>query len=96
MAERYPSMPYQISWAYTATGYSDLYKELCLLPDVSIAEEAWESDIPGINEIFRIIIVSPIKCAVMDDFTRSINTKVPKTAAFLIDAAVVRWALEAR
>lgn len=52
LAERYPSMRYQVGRACAAAGYVDLYKELCLLPDISIAEEARESDTPGGNEIF--------------------------------------------
>lgn len=96
LSERCPSMRYQVSRACAAAGYVDLYKELCLLPHVSIAEEARECDTPGGNEIFQIIMASPIKYAVMDDFTRSINTKVPKTPAFLNGNATVRWTLEAR
>ncbi|CBF71445.1 hypothetical protein AN6781.2 [Aspergillus nidulans FGSC A4] len=44
---QYPSMRYQVGRACAAAGYFDLYKELDLLPDVSIAEEA-----PGDGETY--------------------------------------------
>lgn len=58
----------------TAAGYVDLYKELCLLPDVSIAEEARENTDGG-NRILRTVKASPMGYTAMDDFTSSVNTK---------------------
>ncbi|KAJ5256983.1 hypothetical protein N7478_013087 [Penicillium angulare] len=40
IARRYPSMRYQVGRSCAAAGYTTLYKELDLLPDVSIAEES--------------------------------------------------------
>ncbi|KAJ5685671.1 hypothetical protein N7536_008290 [Penicillium majusculum] len=78
VARRYPSMRYQVGRAYAAAWYTDLYKELDLLPDVSIAEEARDVDNDG---IYKIIMSAPQRYVVMDDFTRSI--KSPPISAFL-------------
>lgn len=81
LARRYPSMRYQVGRACAAAFYTDLYKELDLLPDVSIAEEARNADEDA--EIYKIIISAPQRWAVMDDFTRSVNLDTPHTPAFL-------------
>jgi hypothetical protein len=44
-------MRYQVGRACAAAGYFDLYKELDLLPDVSIAEEAPGGNTEGGNQI---------------------------------------------
>ena len=81
LARRYPSMRYQVGRACAAALYTDLYKELDLLPDVSIAEEARNADEDA--EIYKIIMSAPQRLAVMDDFTRSVNLDSPLTPAFL-------------
>ncbi|KAB5571727.1 hypothetical protein GE09DRAFT_1282248 [Coniochaeta sp. 2T2.1] len=43
LARRYPQMRYQVGRACAVAGYTDLYKELGLLPDITIAEEAQDS-----------------------------------------------------
>jgi hypothetical protein len=81
LARRYPSMRYQVGRACAAAWYTDLYKELNLLPDVSIAEEA--RNVAEDADIYKIIMSAPQRWAVMDDFTRSVNLESPQAPAFL-------------
>ncbi|KAA8565546.1 hypothetical protein EYC84_009403 [Monilinia fructicola] len=84
LAQTYPDMRYQVGRACAVGGYVDLYRELDLLPDISIAEEAWDNlDVVGSKEIFDLIICQPTYYAVMDDYTRSVNSKAPRTATGL-------------
>jgi hypothetical protein len=100
LAHRYPSMRYQVGRACAAAGYIDLYRELDLLPDISIAEEAREGDVntEGGNKIYQLIMSSPLKYAVMDDFERFVHDDIDKTQgpAFLKGDTHVRWKLEWR
>ncbi|KAL4802210.1 hypothetical protein BDV18DRAFT_164386 [Aspergillus unguis] len=95
LARRYPAMRYQVGRACAAAGYFGLYQELDLLPDISIAEEAREGLTPGGDQIYQLIMSSPIKYAVMDDFTRSIRSDALHPA-FLNGETHVRWKLEWR
>ncbi|KAA8646462.1 hypothetical protein EYZ11_000313 [Aspergillus tanneri] len=95
VARRYPSLRYQVGRACAAAGYVSLYQELDLLSDVSIAEEARESGADGAQEIYNIIMASPIRYAVMNDLHRSLHPHT-KTPAYLNGDTVVRWMLEAR
>ncbi|KAJ5219932.1 hypothetical protein N7468_009136 [Penicillium chermesinum] len=94
IACRFPSMRYQVGRACAAASYTDLYRELDLLPDVSIAEEAREVDTNA--EIYKMIKSASQRYAVMDDFTRSVNLESPQTPAFLNGNMKPRWALEQR
>lgn len=94
VARRYPSMRYQVGRACAAAWYTDLYKELDLLPDVSIAEEARNVDEDA--DIYKIIMSAPQKWAVMDDFTRSVNLENPQTPVFLNGNMKPRRALRQR
>ncbi|KAJ5288016.1 hypothetical protein N7478_003702 [Penicillium angulare] len=95
VARQYPStMRYQVGRACAAASYTDLYKELDLLPDVSIAEEAREVDKD--SEIYKNIMSSPQRYVVMEDFSRSIHLENPRTPAFLNGDMKPRWALEQR
>lgn len=96
IAQRYPSMRYQVGRACAAAGYFTLYTELDLLPDVCIAEEAREGNTEGGNRIYQSIMSSPVKYAVMDDYARSINEDSPSYPAFLNAETHVRWKLELR
>ncbi|KAJ5350802.1 hypothetical protein N7541_008529 [Penicillium brevicompactum] len=88
LARQYPSMRYQVGRACAAAGFTDLYKELDLLPEVSIAEEARNAaecaectegfkvaEVAEDAEIYQIIMSAPQRWAVMDDFTRAVNTE---------------------
>lgn len=89
-------MRYQVGRACAAAGYINLYRQLDLLPDVSIAEEAREGHTEGGNQIYALIMSSPVKYAVMDDYERSINSDNPSYPEFLNGDTQVRWKLEWR
>ncbi|KAJ5282016.1 hypothetical protein N7478_007388 [Penicillium angulare] len=94
VARRYSSMRYQVGRACAAACYTDLYKELNLLPDVSIAEESREVDKDA--KIYKIIMSAPQRYAVMEDFSRSVHLETPRTPAFLNGDMKPRWALGQR
>lgn len=96
LAQLYPQMRYAVGRASAASGYEELYKELDLLPDVSIAEEARESGTDGGRRIYESIMRSPCRYAVMDDYTLSIETNNPPCPAFLNGDTEVRWRLKYR
>lgn len=104
LARRYPQMRYQVGRACAVAGFKDLYSELDLLPDVSIAEEARDSvlrgrsqgdeedrNVNGSQEIFDQIVRQPVRWQVMDDYTRSVDLDSPKPARYGLngDTAVV-------
>lgn len=96
LARHCPAMRYQVGRACAAAGYVGLYKELDLLPDVSIAEEAREGGTDGGHEMYELIMALPAKYAVINDRDRMINTENPKAPAYLNGDTCVRWALEDR
>ena len=92
-----------------AAGFTDLYKELDLLPEVSIAEEACNAaecaectegdevaEVAEDAEIYQIIMSAPQRWAVMDDFTRAVNTECPQAPAFITGNMKPRRALGQR
>jgi hypothetical protein len=87
-------MRYQVGRACAAAWYTDLYKELDLLPNVSIAEEARNAAEDA--DIYKIIMSAPQRWAVMDDFTRSVNLENPPAPAFLNGNMKFRRALGRR
>ncbi|KAF2664288.1 hypothetical protein BT63DRAFT_460593 [Microthyrium microscopicum] len=93
LAQRYPNMRYSVGRACAAAGYVDLYRELGLLPDVSIAEEAREGTENG-HIIFEDIISQTVRYSIMDDYTRSINIENPRAGAFLNGDTAVRKSLD--
>ncbi|KAL4748887.1 hypothetical protein BDW72DRAFT_195330 [Aspergillus terricola var. indicus] len=92
LSARYPELRYQVGRACAVAGYVDLYKELDLLPDVHIAEEARDN---GCAEIYDIIMDQPDKYSVMNDYTRTINLHNPQKACLNGDTAV-RSSLEVK
>lgn len=60
LARRYPKMRHEVGRACAVAGYTDLYLELQLLPDVSIAEEARDNEGKG-RAIFDEIMAQPVK-----------------------------------
>ncbi|KAL0944939.1 uncharacterized protein CTRU02_202826 [Colletotrichum truncatum] len=93
LVQRYPQMRYQVGRACAAAGYSDLYQELDLLPDVTIAEEARESGTDGGRLIYEAIMSSPCRYPVMDDDIRTIQLDVQLPPAFSNGDTEVRLAL---
>jgi hypothetical protein len=82
LARRYTVMRYQVGRACAVAGYSTLYRELDLLPDVSIAEEARDNTETGL-EIFQEITEKYPRYAIMDDYTRSVNLNNPRVNCFM-------------
>ncbi|KAJ5659899.1 hypothetical protein N7507_006350 [Penicillium longicatenatum] len=80
LVRRHPLMRYQVGRACAGAGYTDLYKELNLLPDTSIAEEARESKHGA--EIYQMIMSASQRYAIMNDYSRSINLDA-KTPTYL-------------
>ncbi|KAK4244023.1 hypothetical protein C7999DRAFT_17686 [Corynascus novoguineensis] len=97
LAQRYPAMRYQVGRACAVAGYSQLYRELDLLPDVSIAEEARENrGSPGARDIFEAIMAAIVRYRVMDDATRTVKLDKPEAPAFLNADTVVLPTLAVR
>jgi len=63
LVERYPQLRYLVGRACAVAGYTQLYHELDLLPEVSIAEEAREN---GATAVFNHIMASTTKYAVLN------------------------------
>ena len=85
--KRYPSLRYQIGRACAVAGYIELYEDMDLLPDASIAEEARESKHGA--AIFDKVMSQPMRYAIMDDYTLSVS-ETPEGPAFLNrDAATI-------
>ncbi|TPX13446.1 uncharacterized protein E0L32_006176 [Thyridium curvatum] len=93
LVEKYPDMRYQVGRACAVAGYTDLYRSLELLPDVSIAEEA-RDNAPSAKEIYSEIVSSHVRYAVMDDYNRSVNLDKPRPGAQLNGDTVVRSSLD--
>jgi len=87
LAAEYPALSYHVGRACAVAGYVKLYEELDLLPDISIAEEARDAyetgGGEGCDEIFKMIVDSPVRFAIMDDYTRTVNLENPHPGAFL-------------
>ncbi|KAL0933884.1 uncharacterized protein CTRU02_210683 [Colletotrichum truncatum] len=94
LALRYPDMRYHVGRACAVAGYTTLYNELDILPDVSIAEEARDNS--KSTSIFESIMAQDIKYRVMDDYTRTVHLEHPSAGAFLNCDTAVRSSLEFR
>ncbi|RGP63233.1 hypothetical protein FLONG3_9989 [Fusarium longipes] len=96
LAIKFPNMRYQVGRACAAAGYYNLYQELDLLPEVSIAEEARESETEGGSLIYNDIMSSKFRYAIMNDCTRSIELTDYESPAYLNGNTEVRWRLASR
>ncbi|KAK1972907.1 hypothetical protein LY78DRAFT_650321 [Colletotrichum sublineola] len=92
LARRYPDMRYHVGRACAAAGYTSLYKELDLLPEVSIAEEARDNKQGGAS-IFEHIIRQPVRYKVLNDYTRTANLEDPEAGVHLNGDTAVRSTL---
>lgn len=92
LVQRYPDMMYHAARACAIAGYFDLYKELSPLPEVHVAEEASHAGVQtsnrGSQEIARHIISQPVKYAIMNDYTRTVDIANPRMACLNGDTAV--------
>ncbi|KAK7408115.1 hypothetical protein QQX98_009706 [Neonectria punicea] len=95
LPRQYPAMRYHVGRACAAAGYTALYAELGLLPDISIAKEARESK-RNSRAIFDSIMRNPVKYEIMDDYTRTVNTQNPEAPAYLNGDTCVYAHLEDR
>jgi hypothetical protein len=90
LVRRYPYMAYQVGRSCAVAGYIDLYRELDILPEVHIAEEAREC---GQMTLFNEIMAALVRYNVMNDYTRSIQSDSPPTANLNGDTAPC-WSLD--
>ncbi len=101
LLQQYPDMVYQVARVCAVAGYLDLYKNLDVLPEVHIAEEAGYAAIQRNNkscrEIYNLIISQPIKFEIMNDYARTVNTAGPGCRiAFLNGDTAVHSSLAVR
>ncbi|KAF6797627.1 hypothetical protein CSOJ01_12872 [Colletotrichum sojae] len=92
LARRYPDMRYHVGRACAAAGYTSLYKELDLLPEVSIAEEARDNKQSGAS-IFEHIMSQPVRYRVLNDYLRTADLKNPEAGVHLNGDTAVRSTL---
>ncbi|KAM0420995.1 hypothetical protein ACHAPT_011238 [Fusarium lateritium] len=90
----HPLMTYQVARACAAGGYTDLYDELDLLPDVAVAEEARDNKASG-KAIYDRIMSAPVRYRVMDDYNRKVHLDA-EPGAFLNGDTCVRSILDRR
>ncbi|KAL4723613.1 hypothetical protein ACLX1H_009253 [Fusarium chlamydosporum] len=95
MSNRIPKMekPEDIP-ACAVGGYTELYKELDLLPDVAMAEEA-RDNLPQSKDIYDLLMDEPSLYRVMDDYNICLLDK-PQPGAFLNGDTCVRSTLDKR
>jgi hypothetical protein len=93
LAERYPVMRYHEGRACAVAGYTGLYRDLKLLPDVSIAEEARDN---RSNDIFEDIMLQPVRYAIINDYRRTVNVEHAALPASLNGDTAVRSQLDRR
>lgn len=74
LLQRYAQIKYQIGRVCAVAGYIDLYRELDLLPEVHIAEEARDN---GNLDIYNVIVSQPVKYAVFNDYKRTYEPSAP-------------------
>ncbi|KAL4864228.1 hypothetical protein BDV12DRAFT_176499 [Aspergillus spectabilis] len=70
LLDQYPDnllLRYQVGRACAVGGYTSLYQELELLPEVAIAEEARDNKTSG-HGIYELIMQAPIRYSYMDDY----------------------------
>jgi hypothetical protein len=82
---RYPWTKYQVGRVCAVANYEDLYKELDILPEVGIAEEARES---GSQAIYSAIVKQPVKYAVFNDYSNSLVLENPPISLMNGDTCV--------
>ncbi|KAJ4997352.1 hypothetical protein K4K48_007041 [Colletotrichum sp. SAR 10_66] len=97
LAKRYPDMRYVVGRACAVAGYAGLYDELCLLPEISIAEEARDNfSNEGSKAILDTIMRQPVCYKILDDYSRSSHPDRPTSPAFMNGDTAVRSSLDVR
>lgn len=99
LIQQYPEMVYHAARACAVAGYSELYKELDVLPEVHVAEEAGYASVQknskGSRGIYQYILSQPVKYTVMNDYTRTFDISSRQVSCLNGDTAVCS-SLEAR
>lgn len=90
VAKNFPQMVSQVGRACAVAGYTQLYMELPILPDVHIAEEAREC---GNTAIFEKIMSQPVRHSIMNDYKLTIDLE-NRNSANLNGDTCVRWMLD--
>jgi hypothetical protein len=85
LVQRYPHMAYQVGRVCAVAGYNELYRELNLLPETHIAEEARDN---GAIAIYNAIIAHPVRYAVFNDYEMTYDPDTPRVATIDGDACV--------
>lgn len=83
----YPHLKYNVARACAVAGHAALYRELDVLPEVAVAEEAQASERGG--EIFELIMAQPVRYAVMNDYENKLYDRPRPGASLNGDTAVV-------
>ncbi|KAM7214716.1 hypothetical protein V8F06_009881 [Rhypophila decipiens] len=91
LVQRYPQMRYQVARACAVAGYTGLYHELDILPEINVAEEARDN---GHLTIFNEIVAAPVRYAIMNDYDRTVNLQEPRAGAYLNGDTAVRSSLD--
>ncbi|KAJ5637370.1 hypothetical protein N7490_007249 [Penicillium lividum] len=90
--QQYPDMLYHAARACAVARYSDLYQELDPLPEVHVAEEAGYASAQrsnnGSQQIYQHILSQPVKFAIMNDYTRTVDVAGRRVASLNGDTAV--------
>ncbi|KAG7411308.1 hypothetical protein LZL87_007130 [Fusarium oxysporum] len=93
----HPDMATEDTYRSLASKFPDMrYQELDLLPEVSITEEARESETDGGKLIYEEIMSFKSRYAIMDDCKRTIELMDYECPAYLNGNTEVRWRLTAR
>lgn len=86
LVSRYPQMRYNVARACAVAGYTKLYLELNVLPEVNVAEEARDA---GSDAILTHIMAQPFRYKVMDDYYRTLSLDSPQPAHINNDTCVL-------
>lgn len=88
VAQKYPFLRYHVGRACAVAGYTDVFRELDLLPDTTIAHEALDNGEKSLD-IYKHIVSQPLRYAVMDDHTLSIRLDNPQAGSYMNGEACV-------
>lgn len=88
VARKYPFLRYHVGRVCAVAGYTDVFQELDLLPDTTIAHEALDSGEKSLD-IHKLIVSQPVRYSVMDDHTLSIRLDNPRAGSYMDGDACV-------
>lgn len=92
LVQRYPSLVYHVARACAIAGFIDLYRDLDVLPEVHVAEEACHASLSKVNKgseaIYQDIMAHGVKYTMMNDYTRTVDIANPCVGCLNGDTAV--------